>query len=394
MSCASAILIMALAAGSGQAASTEPKAKPNQQVSTDPPAPVEITLTPMVGSIKRSIHWSPYALPFPLTETDKGLEARIPLGPKDAPPIAAVLSKSQGSQYYDTLSIDRDRNGILNRDEVIIAKPSLVKGKMSSRFETVIPVPATDPKTGKEVSNPYQISLTYREPTDTETKKVLLLSRQWWLEGSAMIDGARAYVLISEYVQDGVIDNRDRWALTGALERDQLYLGETARPITDFAWLGEKAYHIRTVHPSGRLIVVEGYDPGISRKDDAEKRDPYAADRKAVRSGKAVTFLTDFVTAQQNARREKKNLMVKFEATWCGPCKVMDELVFTADEVVAAAGQTLCVRIDGDQQPELKKQFKANGYPTIILFSPEGKELKRASYLGVKEMKAFLAAKP
>jgi thiol-disulfide isomerase/thioredoxin len=394
MDCTSVILIMALAAGSGQAASTEPKAKPNPQVSTDPPVPVEITLTPVVGNIKKSIRWSPFAQPFPLTETDKGLEASIPLGPKDAPPVSAVLSKSQGSQYYDTLSIDRDRNGMILKNEIITAKPGLVKGKMSSRFETVIPVPATDPKTGKEVSNPYQISLTYREPTDTETQKVLHLSRQWWLEGSAMIDGARAYVLISEYVMDGVIDNRDRWALTGALERDQLYLGETARPITDFAWLGEKAYHVVSVHPSGRQIVVERYDPGLTRKEDKQKRDPYANDRKVARSGKKVPFLTDLATAQGNARRDKKNLLVKFEATWCGPCKTMDELVFTADEVVAAAGQTVCVRIDGDKQPELRKRFAANGYPTIILLSPEGKELKRAGYMGVREMKAFLATKP
>ena len=172
-----------------------------------------------------------------------------------------------------------------------------------------------------------------------------------------MIDGVRAYVLISENVMDGVIDNRDRWALSPAIERKQLYLGDTARPIRDFAWLGEKAYHIASVHPSGRQIVLERYDPGITRKDDAEKRDPYAADRKAARSGKAVPFLTDLATAQGNARREKKNLLVKFEATWCGPCKVMDELVFTADEVVAAAARTVCVRIDGDQQPELKKRF-------------------------------------
>lgn len=394
MDCTSVILMMAMAAGLGQAVSMEPKAKAGQQVSTDSPKPVEITLTPVVGGVKNAIQWSPYGQPCPLMETAKGLETKISLGPKDTPPITVVLSKSQGSLYYDTLSIDRDRNGTLTRNEFFTTKPNPSRGKMSSRFEAVVPVPATDPKTGKEVSNPYKINLWYSEPTDAEIKKVLLFSRDWWLEGPATIDGVRAYVLISENAMDGVIDAKDRWALCTAEKRKELYSAGLARPITDFNWLGEKAYHVVSVHPSGRQIVLEGYDPGITRKEDAEKRDPYAADRKAARSGKAVPFLTDLATAQQNARREKKNLLVKFEATWCGPCKVMDELVFTADEVVAAAGQTVCVRIDGDQQPELKKQFKANGYPTIILLSPEGKELKRASYLGVREMKEFLATKP
>lgn len=391
---ASLFLIMALAALSGKAPSTEPKSKIEQTVSADPPKAIEIPLTPVVGGGKNAIRWSPYGQRCPLKETAKGLETSIPLGPKDNSPIPAILSKSQGSQYYDTLSIDRDHNGLIARNEILTTTPSLSQGKMSSRFETVVPVPATDPKTGKAVSNPYKIDLWYVEDPEAGAQKVLHFSRDWWLEGQATIDGVRAYVLITEYVMDGVIDSRDRWALAAAMEHPQLYLGETARPITDFNWLGEKAYHVVSVHPSGRQIVVERYDPGITRKEDKEKRDPYANDRKAARSGKKVPFLTDLATAQATARNEKKNLLVKFEATWCGPCKVMDELVFTADEVVAAAAQTVCIRIDGDQQPELKKQLKANGYPTLILLSPEGKELKRASYLGVREMKAFLATKP
>ncbi len=394
MDCTSVIMIMALAAGSGQAASTEPKAKADQQVSTDSPKPVEITLTPVGGGGKNAIPWSPYGQRCPLTETAKGLETKIVLGPKDAAPIAVALAKTQGSQYYNMISIDHDRNGIIAGNERFITKPNLSRGKWWSSFETVVQVPVTDPKTGKGISNPYKLNLWYVEEPEVGAEKILRFSRDWWLEGQAMIDGVRAVVLISENAMDGVIDAKDQWALSSVAERKQLYLGDSARPIKDFAWLGEKAYHIRTVHPSGRQIVMERYDPGITRKEDAEKRDPYAADRKSARSGKAVPFLTDLATAQGNARRDKKNLLVKFEATWCGPCKVMDELVFTADEVVAAAAQTVCVRIDGDQQPELKKQFKANGYPTIILFSPEGKELKRASYLGIREMKEFLATKP
>ena len=395
MDCTSVILMMAMAAGLGQAASSELKKTPVQPAPAGSMASVEITLTPVVGGGKNAIQWSPYGQRCPLTETAQGLETKIALGPKDAPPIAVALSKTQGSQYYNMISIDHDRNGVIANNERFTTKPNLSRGKMWSQFETVVPVPATDPKTGKGISNPYKLNLWYVEEPDAGAEKILRYSRDWWLEGQGTIDGVRAVVLISENVMDGVIDAKDRWALSSVVERKQLYLGDSARPITDFAWLGEKAYRIRSVHPSGRQIVLERYDPGVTRKDDAVKRDSYDPDRKAARSGKSVNFLTELISAQRDAQREKKNLFVKFEADWCGPCKMMDELVYTADEVAEASRQVVCVKIDGDRSPALVKRFDVKGYPTMILLSPDGKELKRVSgYVGVRQMKQFLAAKP
>jgi len=69
----------------------------------------------------------------------------------------------------------------------------------------------------------------------------------------------------------------------------------------------------------------------------------------------------------------------------------MDQLVYTADVVVKAAQNIISVKVDGDKQPELKKQFRAGGYPAMILLTPQGEELKRSSgYVGVKGMAVFL----
>ena len=73
----------------------------------------------------------------------------------------------------------------------------------------------------------------------------------------------------------------------------------------------------------------------------------------------------------------------------------MDRLVYNADAVVNAARNVVAVRVDSDEQPELKKRLKAGGLPGMILLSPEGTELKKAGgYRGVKEMTAFLSADP
>lgn len=66
---------------------------------------------------------------------------------------------------------------------------------------------------------------------------------------------------------------------------------------------------------------------------------------------------------------------LKFEASWCQPCKVMTKIMEDA------AGQiTVQVdKIDIDENMELAKQYGIRGVPTIVLVDDEGKEIKRQS---------------
>jgi thiol:disulfide interchange protein len=107
-----------------------------------------------------------------------------------------------------------------------------------------------------------------------------------------------------------------------------------------------------------------------------------------------VAFLHDFKKAEALARKENKPLFIDFGATWCGPCEIMDQLVYSADAVVKAAENVISLKVDCDKEPELKKQFGVRGYPTMILLTPQGEELKRIDgYRGVKEMAVFLKVK-
>jgi thiol:disulfide interchange protein len=77
------------------------------------------------------------------------------------------------------------------------------------------------------------------------------------------------------------------------------------------------------------------------------------------------------------ARRLHKPVMAEVTAEWCEACKLLKKEVLSRPEVVAAARQFVVLTIDGDKQADLKKRLEVSGYPTIIFFDSNGRELGR-----------------
>ena len=69
-------------------------------------------------------------------------------------------------------------------------------------------------------------------------------------------------------------------------------------------------------------------------------------------------------------------VLVDFTATWCAPCKEVDPIV---DELAGEmAGKARVVKLDIDDSPEIYRQLRVNGIPTVIFFN-EGREEDRIS---------------
>jgi protein disulfide-isomerase len=124
----------------------------------------------------------------------------------------------------------------------------------------------------------------------------------------------------------------------------------------------------------------------------------------AATAADSVNWLTDLPKAQEQAKAEKKLVMLDFTGSdWCGWCIKLDKEVFSQPEFAAYAKTNLvCVEVDfptkkklsAEQQKAndaLAKKYNVEGYPTIIVLNADGKKVGELGYMKGGP-KAFIAA--
>jgi thiol:disulfide interchange protein len=96
------------------------------------------------------------------------------------------------------------------------------------------------------------------------------------------------------------------------------------------------------------------------------------------RAQQGIEWNYDYEDGLRKAKEAGKPVMVDVFATWCAPCKHLDETVFSRADVAAASKAFVTVRVDGDKYPQLVNKLKVNAYPTVLFLTPDGKEIGRS----------------
>lgn len=96
----------------------------------------------------------------------------------------------------------------------------------------------------------------------------------------------------------------------------------------------------------------------------------------------------------EQARKEKKLVILDLEAVWCHWCHVMDHETYSRPDVIKVLNQNfICVKVDQDSRPDLSHRYEDYGWPATIIFDADGKELvKRSGYINPEKMLSLLEA--
>jgi len=79
------------------------------------------------------------------------------------------------------------------------------------------------------------------------------------------------------------------------------------------------------------------------------------------------------------AMAETKPVFVYWGAKWCPPCNQVKATLFNRQDFIERSRAFVPVYVDGDSPgaQKLGARFKVSGYPTMVLFNPQGTELTR-----------------
>jgi thiol:disulfide interchange protein len=141
------------------------------------------------------------------------------------------------------------------------------------------------------------------------------------------------------------------------------------------------------VLPAGVVLLLSGCSRNVASAPDtvvasapiSENSTPEKPTPKKNAAPKAtkISWEPSMDAALEKAKKSQKPIMIDFFATWCGPCKMLDEKIYPDAAVVEEAQNFVCVKVDVDKHTDIARKYNVSGLPSLVFLDASGTEIHR-----------------
>jgi uncharacterized protein YyaL (SSP411 family) len=95
--------------------------------------------------------------------------------------------------------------------------------------------------------------------------------------------------------------------------------------------------------------------------------------------------------AFQEAQNHEKPIFLLISSLWCQWCHIMDETTLSETSIISIINTDyIPIRVDSDLRPDVNQRYNQNGWPSVVLLTPEGEILWGGVYVPPKQMLYYL----
>jgi thiol-disulfide isomerase/thioredoxin len=306
----------------------------------------------------------------------------IQIGPTPQSWIPLLLATAADETgVFNRLYLDMNRNGDFSDDRPAAVAQRYQNEKTGDVSHSFRGMELRVRFPGPERTEPFGVDFWYvMRAEHPEPDTIIRYSRRSWRSGIVTVNGVTAHVAAMDGNNDALYGAGDSWSVVEASlpeASNQVLSWREARGTDRLMFLQrgddepDLVLEFRSFAADGSSVTFAVVDYEMSKAEDRLADDMVAEERTRPRAATTYTWLDDLDGAMVAAQASGRRIFLYFETDWCGPCKTMDQWIWTDAEVVAALEEGFVgVKLDGDIAKEQVRRYEIVGYPNILIVDP------------------------